>query len=157
MNNKILFLFLLLLTSCTESVDLIVHNADIYSADEFNTRHSSCAVKEGKFIYVGGDEILSKYSSTNIINVQGLPVYPGFIDSHAHFYDLGFYLNQVDLKNTKSLEEVIDRVTEFDAENNSNFIIYRITPSKLEKILNYDESNEYFRVTNFVAVNKNYI
>lgn len=41
--------------------------------------------------------------------------------------------------------------------NNSNFIIYRITPSKLEKILNYDESNEYFRVTNFVAVNKNYI
>jgi predicted amidohydrolase YtcJ len=125
MNNKILFLFLLLLTSCTESVDLIVHNADIYSADEFNTRHSSFAVKEGKFIYVGGDEILSKYSSTNIINVQGLPVYPGFIDSHAHFYDLGFYLNQVDLKNTQSLEEVIDRVTEFDAENNSNFIIGR--------------------------------
>ena len=125
MNNKILFLFLLLLTSCTESVDLIVHNADIYSADEFNTRHSSFSVKEGKFIYVGGDEILSKYSSTNIINVQGLPVYPGFIDSHAHFYDLGFYLNQVDLKNTKSLEEVIDRVTEFDAENNSNFIIGR--------------------------------
>jgi len=37
--------------------------------------------------------------------------------------------------------------------NNLNFSIYRITPSKLEKILNYDESNEYFRVTNFVAVN----
>ncbi|MEK9715090.1 MAG: amidohydrolase family protein, partial [Methylophilaceae bacterium] len=38
---------------------------------------------------------------------------------------LGFYLNQVDLKNTQSLEEVIDRVVEFDAENNSNFIIGR--------------------------------
>ena len=25
----------------------------------------------------------------NIINAQGLPIYPGFIDSHAHFYDLG--------------------------------------------------------------------
>ena len=37
--------------------------------------------------------------------------------------------------------------------NNFNFTIYRITPSKLEKILNYDESNEYFRVTNFVAIN----
>ncbi len=125
MKNKILFLFLLLLTSCTESVDLIVHNAKIYSADELNTRYSSFAVKEGKFIYVGGDEILSNYSSANIINAQDLPVYPGFIDSHAHFYDLGFYLNQVDLKNTQSLEEVIDRVTEFDAENNSNFIIGR--------------------------------
>jgi predicted amidohydrolase YtcJ len=125
MKNKILLLFLIFLTSCTESVDLIVHNAKIYSADELNTRYSSFAVKEGKFVYVGGDEILSNYSSANIINAQDLPVYPGFIDSHAHFYDLGFYLNQVDLKNTQSLEEVIDRVTEFDAENNSNFIIGR--------------------------------
>ena len=113
------------MTSCTESVDLIVHNAKIYSADELNNTYSSFAVKEGKFVYVGGDEILSNYSSSNIINAQELPVYPGFIDSHAHFYDLGFYLNQVDLKNTQSLEEVIDRVTEFDAENNSDFIIGR--------------------------------
>ena len=125
MKNKILLLFLIFLTSCTESVDLIVHNAKIYSADELNSRYSSFAVKEGKFVYVGGDEILSNFSSANIINAQELPVYPGFIDSHAHFYDLGFYLNQVDLKNTQSLEEVIDRVAEFDAENNSNFIIGR--------------------------------
>jgi hypothetical protein len=125
MKNKILLLFLIFLTSCTESVDLIVHNAKIYSADELNNQYSSFAVKEGKFVYVGGDEILSNFSSANIINAQELPVYPGFIDSHAHFYDLGFYLNQVDLKNTQSLEEVIDRVAEFDAENNSNFIIGR--------------------------------
>ena len=117
MKKKIFFLFLIFLTSCTESVDLIVHNAKIYSADELNNTYSSFAVKEGKFVYVGGDEILSNYSSSNIINAQELPVYPGFIDSHAHFYDLGFYLNQVDLKNTQSLEEVIDRVIEFDAEN----------------------------------------
>jgi len=125
MNKKLLFLFLIFLTSCTESVDLIVHNANIYSADELNNRYTSFAVKEGKFVYVGGDEILSNFSSSNIINAQELPVFPGFIDSHAHFYDLGFYLNQVDLKNTQSLEEVIDRVTEFDAENNLNFVIGR--------------------------------
>ena len=74
---------------------------------------------------MGGDEILSKFSSQNIINAQGLPIYPGFIDSHAHFYDLGYYLNQVDLKNTQSIEEVIERVVEFDAENNTNFILGR--------------------------------
>jgi len=125
MKNKIFLLFLIFLTSCTESVDLIVHNAKIYSVDEFSNSYSSFAVKEGKFVYVGGDEILSNFSSANIINAQELPVYPGFIDSHAHFYDLGFYLNQVDLKNTQSLEEVIDRVKEFDSENNSNFIIGR--------------------------------
>jgi predicted amidohydrolase YtcJ len=51
----------------------------------------SFAVKDGKFIYVGDDSVTSKYSSSNIINAEGLPVYPGFIDSHAHFYNLGFF------------------------------------------------------------------
>ncbi len=125
MTKKTLLLFLVLLTSCSESVDLIVHNANIYSADKLNTKHTSFAVKEGKFVYVGGDEILSNFSSSNIINAQDLPVYPGFIDSHAHFYDLGFYLNQVDLKDTRSMEDVIDRVKEFDAENNKDFILGR--------------------------------
>ena len=125
MRKKLLFLLLILLTSCSEKVDLIVHNATIYSVDSYQTKYSSLAVKDGKFKYVGGDEILSNFSSQNIINAQGLPIYPGFIDSHAHFYDLGYYLNQVDLKNTQSLEEVIDRVVEFDVENNPNFIIGR--------------------------------
>ena len=125
MRKKLLFLLLILLTSCSEKVDLIVHNATIYSVDSYQTTYSSLAVKDGKFKYVGGDEILSNFSSQNIINAQGLPIYPGFIDSHAHFYDLGYYLNQVDLKNTQSLEEVIDRVVEFDAENNPNFILGR--------------------------------
>ena len=125
MNNKTLLLFLVFLTSCTENVDLIVHNANIYSFDDQRNRYTSFAVNEGKFVYVGGDEILSNFSSQNIINAQELPVYPGFIDSHAHFYDLGYYLNQVDLKNTQSIEEVIDRVVEFDAENNPNFILGR--------------------------------
>ena len=125
MRKKLLFLLPILLTSCSEKVDLIVHNATIYSVDSYQTKYSSLAVKDGKFKYVGGDEILSNFSSQNIINAQGLPIYPGFIDSHAHFYDLGYYLNQVDLKNTQSIEEVIDRVAEFDAENNPNFILGR--------------------------------
>ena len=125
MRKKLLFLLLIFLASCSEKVDLIVHNATIYSVDPYNTKYSSLAVKDGKFKYVGGDEILSNFSSQNIINAQGLPIYPGFIDSHAHFYDLGYYLNQVDLKNTQSIEEIIDRVVEFDAENNPNFILGR--------------------------------
>ena len=125
MNKKLLLLLLILLSSCSEKVDLIVHNANIYNLNSSLDKTSSFAVKDGKFIYVGNDEILSKYSSTNIINVQGLPIYPGFIDSHAHFFDLGYYLNQVDLKNTNSLKEVIERVISFDSENKSEFLIGR--------------------------------
>lgn len=125
MNKKLLPLLLILLSSCSEKADLIVHNANVYNLNSSLDKSSSFAVKDGKFIYVGNDEILSKYSSANIINAQGLPIYPGFIDSHAHFFDLGYYINQVDLKNTNSLEEVIERVISFDSENNSEFLIGR--------------------------------
>ena len=125
MNKKLLPILLILLSSCSEKADLIVHNANVYNLNSSLDKSSSFAVKDGKFIYVGNDEILSKYSSANIINAQGLPIYPGFIDSHAHFFDLGYYLNQVDLKNTNSLEEVIERVISFDSENNTEFLIGR--------------------------------
>lgn len=125
MNKKLLPLLLILLSSCSEKADLIVHNANVYNLNSSLDKSSSFAVKDGKFIYVGNDEILSKYSSANIINAQGLPIYPGFIDSHAHFFDLGYYINQVDLKNTNSLQEVIERVISFDSENNTEFLIGR--------------------------------
>ncbi len=120
------FLFLtLFLTSCSEKVDLIVYNADVYTVDVNNTKVTSFAVKDGKFIYVGDDSVTSKYSSSNTINAEGLPVYPGFIDSHAHFYNLGFFNDQVNLKETKSFEEVLKRVIEFNNNNTKDFIIGR--------------------------------
>ena len=125
MIKKTLLILTLLLTSCSEQVDLIVYNAEVYTVDDNNTKVSSFAVKDGKFIYVGDDSVISKYSSSNIINAEGLPVYPGFIDSHAHFYNLGFLNDQVNLKETKSFEEVLKRVIEFNNLNEKDFIIGR--------------------------------
>ena len=125
MAKKLLILLLLTLTSCVEKVDLIVYNAEVFTANSLNPSASAFAVKDGKFIYVGDDSVKSEFSSSNIVNAEGLPVYPGFIDSHAHFYNLGFSNAQLDLKGTKSLEEIVERVIEFDKKNNKNFIIGR--------------------------------
>jgi predicted amidohydrolase YtcJ len=125
MIKKTLLILTLLLTSCSEQVDLIVYNAEVYTVDDNNTKVTSFAVKDGKFIYVGDDSVTSKYSSSNIINAEGLPVYPGFIDSHAHFYNLGFFNDQVNLKETNSFEEVLKRVIEFNNLNEKDFIIGR--------------------------------
>ena len=125
MIKKTLLFLTLVLTSCSEQVDLIVYNAEVYTVDDNNNKATSFAVKDGKFIYVGDDSVTSKYSSSNIINAEGLPVYPGFIDSHAHFYNLGFFNDQVNLKETKSFEEVLKRVMEFNNSNDKDFIIGR--------------------------------
>ena len=125
MIKKILLFLILVFTSCSEQVDLIVYNAEIYTVDNNNNKATSFAVKDGKFIYVGDDSVTSNYSSSNIINAEGLPVYPGFIDSHAHFYNLGFFNDQVNLKETKSFQEVLQRVIEYNNSNEKDFIIGR--------------------------------
>jgi predicted amidohydrolase YtcJ len=125
MIKKTLLFLTLFLTSCSEQVDLIVYNAEVYTVDANNKKVTAFAVKDGKFIYVGDDSVTSNYSSSNIINAEGLPVYPGFIDSHAHFYNLGFFNDQVNLKETKSFEEVLKRVMEFNNSNDKDFIIGR--------------------------------
>ena len=125
MGKKLLLLLLLTLTSCVEKVDLIVYNAEVFTANSLNPSATAFAVKDGKFIYVGDDSVKSEFSSSNIVNAEGLPVYPGFIDSHAHFYNLGFSNAQLDLKGTTSLEEIVERVIEFDKKNNKKFIIGR--------------------------------
>ena len=125
MGKKLLLLLLLTLTSCVEKADLIVYNAEVFTANTLNPSASAFAVKDGKFIYVGDDSVKSEFSSSNIVNAEGLPVYPGFIDSHAHFYNLGFSNAQLDLKGTTSLEEIVERVIEFDKKNNKKFIIGR--------------------------------
>ena len=123
--SKKLFLLLIFLTSCSEKVDLIVYNADIYTVNNNYSKATSIAVKDGKFVYVGDDSVMSKFSSSNVINAEGLPIYPGFIDSHAHFYNLGFLSDQVDLKETVSLEEVVSRVVKFNNLKEKKFIIGR--------------------------------
>ena len=125
MGKRLLILIVLLLTSCAEKADLIVYNANIYTVNSSNEKASSFAVKDGKFIYVGDDSVMSKYSSPNIINAEGLPLYPGFNDSHAHFYNLGFFVNQIDIKDTKSFEEIVRKVVDYDKINPKKFLIGR--------------------------------
>lgn len=99
-----------LLWSCgKEKVDLIVHNATVYTVDEaFNTA-SAFAVKDGKFVGVGTDEeILEGFESSEVINLEGGPVYPGLIDAHAHFYRYGLGLKNANLVGTQSFEEILE-------------------------------------------------
>ena len=136
MSKKIFLLFIIFLSSCNEKVDLIVHNAEIYTADDNNNKATSLAVKDGKFIYVGDESAMSKYSSTNVINAEGLPIYPGFIDSHAHFYNLGFLNDQVNLSGTTSLEDVVSRVNKSSNINEKKIYALGLDVYKNEPKLN---------------------
>ena len=96
-NTLLILAVTIFFQSCTKTVDLIAHNGNIYTVDENFSKASAFAVKNGKFIDVGSDDILSKYKSENIINLNGSTVLPGLIDAHCHFYGLGLNQSVIDL------------------------------------------------------------
>lgn len=115
----------LLLSSCQSKVDLIVHNANVYTLGQNNLKASAFVVDDGKFVDVGGEELLEQYTAKKVLDLQELPVYPGFIDSHCHFLSLGLSLNKVDLVGTKSFEDVLDRVKRYATNKELNAITDR--------------------------------
>ena len=116
-NTLLILAITIFFQSCTKTVDLIVHNGNIYTVDENFSKASAFAVENGKFIDVGSDDILSKYKSEKIINLNGSTVLPGLIDAHCHFYGLGLNQSVIDLTGTKSFEEIIDKISKDDKKS----------------------------------------
>ena len=115
-----LFIIVLLCSCNQQKVDTIIHNATIYTVDANFTKAEAIAIKDGKIIAIGtNDEIIKSYSAKEKIDAQGKFLYPGFIDAHAHFVGYGKSLFEVQLYDSKSWNEVIERVKLF-AEKNSN-------------------------------------
>ena len=78
MNKSFLILFIVLYTviGCTERVDLLVHNAKIYTVNESFDKASAFVVKDGKFLAVGGEELIKKYKPANTVDARGLAIFP---------------------------------------------------------------------------------
>ena len=114
----LLFLSSILLLSCSSpEADLIIHNAVVYTVNKDFEKATAVAVKNGKFIAVGGEDLIELYSAKSIVDLNGFPIYPGFIDAHCHFYNFGLLQQQLDLSGTKSFEEVIQRITGYVESN----------------------------------------
>jgi predicted amidohydrolase YtcJ len=128
MKRFILFFSLLVLISCNQknkiAVDTIILDATIYTVNNSFDKASAMAVKDGKIIAIGSnDEIANRFESKNTIEAKGKFIYPGLIDAHCHFYGYGLGLQEVDLRGTKSMDEVIKRIQTFQKAKNLNFIV----------------------------------
>ncbi|HET8736842.1 MAG TPA: amidohydrolase [Pricia sp.] len=125
--KKILPLLLLFLAGCgyvKEKVDLVVVNANIYTVDKGFSKAEAFAVHNGKFVAVGTtEEIRDAFTSDQLVNANGRTITPGLIDAHCHFYGLGLNQQIIDLTGTTSFEEVLERVEQFQQENQRDFIL----------------------------------
>ncbi|HEY4306281.1 MAG TPA: amidohydrolase [Gemmatimonadaceae bacterium] len=94
------------------SADLIVTNARIYTVDDSHPFVNALAVRDGRVQFVGSvrEAMLLRGASTRVIDATGKTVIPGMTDAHAHLFGLGEFLRSIDLTDTRSFDEIVNRV-----------------------------------------------
>jgi predicted amidohydrolase YtcJ len=98
--------------------DILFVHANVYTGVPANTQFSSIlreeaiAVRGDRILAVGKTFDLQKYKGpeTQVVDLGGHFVMPGFNDAHLHLADAGMTKLSVDLTGVKSLDDLRDRV-----------------------------------------------
>ncbi|MEV7781807.1 amidohydrolase [Kitasatospora sp. NPDC088351] len=94
--------------------DLVFTHGPVHTGDSARTRASSLAVTGERITAVGHDEVRELIGpKTEVIDLRGKLLLPGFQDSHIHAVYGGVELAQCDLTGTTGVDEYLRRVREF--------------------------------------------
>ena len=112
-----LFSAALVLSSCAQSpepADLVLLGGKIVTLDPARPEATALAARAGKVVAAGSDEQIRPFVGprTEVVQLDGKLAVPGFIESHGHLRNLGILRMNVDLKTTRSWEEIVERVRE---------------------------------------------
>lgn len=92
--------------------DIVFINGVIATLEDSITNATSILIKDDKILFIGSDEEAENYigDSTEVIDLQGKFIMPGFNESHAHFIGLGESLININLRPARNWDEVIAMV-----------------------------------------------
>jgi hypothetical protein len=109
-----------------QKADLLLYNGVIYTVNDDFTVTDALLLSQGKVIDMGDAvRLRNQYRIAQEQDLQGKPVYPGFIDPHCHFYGYGLTLRQADLTGTTSEEEIVLRLKQHHEQFPGTWIMGR--------------------------------
>jgi predicted amidohydrolase YtcJ len=96
-----------------QPADLILHNGIVWTVDKNNSTAQAVAIKDGKFVAVGSNTAVLGFRgpNTQVIDLKGQFVTPGFNDNHVHFASAAQFL-EFNIMNVSSQEQFVARVKE---------------------------------------------
>ena len=109
-------------TQGSTTAEMVMRNGYVYTVDGQNSVHQAIAVTDGKIVYVGSDDGVSAYigKQTQLIDLAGRMLMPGFIDAHMHPGDGGRAMTLCDLKyqtmSRKVFQETIQACLDADKD-----------------------------------------
>ena len=111
-----LFLAVSLFWGCSLSTqaDLVLKNGKIVTLDDSISEAQAIAISGYSITAVGSDEEIQKYigDNTEVIDLNGRLVVPGFIEGHGHYMGLGNSKMILDLTKVKNWDEIVAMVSE---------------------------------------------
>ena len=120
-NSFLLLLTCLLFWNCSNenAPTLILTNGKIWTGESADSFVQAMAITGNTITQIGDSNSILALADeqTEIIDLQGKLVTPGFNDAHIHFLSGSMGLTQVDLLATKSLYEVISITLDFVKNN----------------------------------------
>ncbi|MGM0604618.1 MAG: amidohydrolase [Halobacteriota archaeon] len=96
----------------TTAADLLLTNAEVHTLGPSEETYEAIAIRNGEIVRLGSayDVEFLAGVETDVLDLDGRVVLPGFIDAHTHLPMVGQYLVHADLSGASSLEAAIDRL-----------------------------------------------
>ncbi len=107
-----------------EQADKIFINGRIITMDAANTVVQALAIRQGHILEVGTNAQINKLKGkeTEVIDLKGRTVLPGFIDGHSHFMGLGrgktADLQAPPVGTVRNISDIIAELQRFKTKNN---------------------------------------
>lgn len=117
----VLLLLLFSFFSCSNknAPDLVLIKGKVWTGVNDTTFEEAIAIKANQIIAVGKTNDIQALadSKTQVIDLAGRLTTAGFNDAHIHFLGGSLGLSEVDLNDTNSLREVVEKVNQFIKDN----------------------------------------
>ena len=86
-------------------VDLVVFNGQIHTLERSQPMVEAVAIRGGRIIFLGASDEARRIAGENIpaVDLKGRAAFPGFIDSHVHFWRSGLMDQMVDLRPARTI------------------------------------------------------
>jgi len=96
-------------------VDLIIHNAKVYVADDLGSTADAVAIRGNKILKVGSEREVMRYvrPQTAVVDARGAAVLPGFEDAHVSLIAGGLARDGVQLHGARTLGEIQARIADW--------------------------------------------
>jgi predicted amidohydrolase YtcJ len=118
MRKAALLLGLVLATGCKaaappgESATLVLRNGKVVTVDSAHPEAQAVAIRDATILAVGSDREIQRYvtDATEVVDLNGRLVLPGFIESHGHYLGLGRAKMILDLTTAKRWDDIVAMV-----------------------------------------------